>query len=317
MANIFHYEEPTSPEDLALFYRRLEPYLHPRSTSSSDQNKTKTVAILGDSFLIEKRFIADMGETPFKHIPMLPHATEGAYPESGNLYRCARIENLSKGGGTMKMMLKDESAMRKWIEEVPALTIMHLGGCDISNGEINGNKPKIDYKNKVEHFMRTWLRVASEKIKKHIYENVAIKERMENRLKDHKWLIVAIPDWGKENTQIRGVTPEVHKVRRRMCNDALKNCSTYFWNEYKAVVFNTGFLRIDRDPDQIHCSTRDQRRYNEIIFGVARKLICDICKWEISQGKKHLQRDRNICKAGRWGNIPKDQLKKVELHRSQ
>ena len=100
---------------------------------------------------------------------------------------------------------------------------------------------------------------------------------------------------------------------RRKCNDALKNCTTYFWKEYRAVVFNIGFLRIDRDPNNIHCSVRDQRRYNEIIFGVARKLLCDICKWDISQNK-HLQRDRNNCKAGRLGNIPKDQLKKVKLH---
>ena len=102
-----------------------------------------------------------MGDSPSLHIPMLPHATEGRHPELGDLYRSARIQNLSKGGGTMQMMLEDKGAMEKWVEEVPALTIMHLGGCDISNGDISESKPKVDYKNKVEYFMRTWLRVAS------------------------------------------------------------------------------------------------------------------------------------------------------------
>ena len=103
---------------------------------------------------------------------------------------------------------------------------------------------------------------------------------------------------------------------RRKCNTALKYCTTYFWKEYRAVVFNTEFLRIDRDPDKIHCSVRDQRRYNEIIFSVARKLLYDICKWDISQHNQ-LHRDRNSCKAGKLGNIPKDQLKKVKLHLSK
>ena len=100
---------------------------------------------------------------------------------------------------------------------------------------------------------------------------------------------------------------------RRKCNTALKYCTTYFWKEYRAVVFNTGLLRIDRHPDKIHCSDRDQRRYNEVIFSVARKLLCDICKWDIRQNKQ-LQGDRNSCKAGKLGNIPKDQLKKVKFH---
>ena len=317
MANTFYYKEPTSSEDLALFYRRLEPFLHPRNTSSSDQKKIKTVAILGDSFVIERRVIEDMGETPFKHIPMLPHATKGAYPESGNLYRCARIENLSKGGGTMERMLRDEKAMKKWIEEVPALTIMHLGGCDIANGEISVQDLRTGYRRRVELFMRTWLSIAEEKIKEHTYENVVTKERMKDSLKSHKWLIVSIPDWGKENNKIRGVTPEVHKVTRRMYNDALKCCSTYFWKEFKAVVFNVGFLREDKNPDDIHYSTREQRKYNEIIFSVARKLLCDFCNWEVGEGRKHLQRDRNICKEGILGNVPKDQLKKVKLRRLQ
>ena len=152
MSKTFQYREPTNPEEIALFYRRLEHYLHPESRQSGDWNNTKTIAILGDSYLIEKRVIADMGKTPSRHIPMLPHATEGRYPEYGDFYRSARIENLSKGGGTMQMMLEDKSAMKKWVEEVPALTIMHLGGCDISNGDISEIKPKVDYKNKSRIF---------------------------------------------------------------------------------------------------------------------------------------------------------------------
>ena len=317
MANTFYYEEPTSPEDLASFYRKLEPFLHPRNTSSMDQKKVKVVVILGDSFMVERRVIDDMGETPFKHIPMLPHATKGAHPESENRYRCARIENLSRGGGTMEKMLRDEKAMDTWIEDVPALTIMHLGGCDIASGDIDKEDGRNGHRKTVELFMKTWLLTAEEKIKKHNYGNVATKQKMKDRLKSHKWLIVSIPDWGRENNNIRGVTPKVHTDTRRRYNNALKCCSTYFWREFKAVVFNVGFLREERNPDDIHYSNREQRQYNEIIFSVARKLLCDFCNWEVDEGRRHLQRDRNICKEGRFGNIPKDQLEKVDFCKLQ
>ena len=114
-------------------------------------------------------------------------------------------------------------------------------------------------------------------MKKHIYGNIAIKEKMKARIKSHKWLIVSIPDWGKVNKNVRGITSKEHTDLRRICNSALKPCTTYFWKEYKAVVLNTGFLRLDRDPNAIHLSGKDQLRYNEIIFSVARKLLCDVC----------------------------------------
>ena len=53
MSKTFQYREPTNPEEIALFYRRLEHYLHPESRQSGDWNNTKTIAILGDSYLIE------------------------------------------------------------------------------------------------------------------------------------------------------------------------------------------------------------------------------------------------------------------------
>ena len=116
----------------------------------------------------------------------------------------------------MKMMLSAKDAMEKWIKEVPALTIMHLGACDIANGDISENQPRDDYKFKVKHFLKTWSKEASEKIEKHIYGNIATKEKMRAKIKNHKWLIVSIPDWGKENKKVRGTTPQTYNSEKKM-----------------------------------------------------------------------------------------------------
>ena len=72
MPKTFQYREPTNPEEIALFYRRLEHYLHPESRQSGDWNNTKTIAILGDSFLVEKKSYSRHGENS---IATYTHAT--------------------------------------------------------------------------------------------------------------------------------------------------------------------------------------------------------------------------------------------------
>ena len=87
MDKVFEYTKPTNPEEVAQFYRKLERHLHPANTLTGDWNNLKTVGILGDSYLIDKRVTLDMGKSPSRHIPMLSHATEGRYPELGDFYR--------------------------------------------------------------------------------------------------------------------------------------------------------------------------------------------------------------------------------------
>ena len=125
MPKVFEYTEPTNPEEVAQFYRKLERHLHPVNTLTGDWSNLKTVGILGDSYMIEDRVTSEVGKNPSWHIPMLPHATNGRFPEWGAIYRSVRVENLSMGGATMRMMLSDKSIMGKWIKDVPTLTIVH------------------------------------------------------------------------------------------------------------------------------------------------------------------------------------------------
>ena len=98
---------------------------------------------------------------------------------------------------------------------------------------------------------------------------------------------------------------------RRKLNSALVSSITYLKNKYNAVVLKTSFQRLDINHNNIHLSLRDQKRYNEIIFSVARKFLCDVCSWDPTQTR--MQLERNTSNAGVYGNIPDEQLKKINI----
>ena len=123
-------------------------------------------------------------------------------------------------------------------------------------------------------------------------------------------VIMSIPDWGKDCTKVKGVTAQDHVDLRRKCNSALGSSITYLKTKHNAVILKTNFQRLEINYSNTYLSFRDQR-YNEIIFSVARRFLCDLCSWNPTQS--NIQIERNICKAGVYGNIPVEQLKKLKI----
>ena len=286
MEKIIKFVTPINPEETVQFYKDLEHYLDPMGTGEWDQ--LKTLAIMGDSFTGEEKVRSEVEQVPRQHLPMLPHGTKSPRLPEGTVYRTVKVENLSFGGATMKRMLEKREAMERWVRDVPALTLIQLGACDIGYKDIYKSstyKPTKQYKDSLFYFLDTWIKRATERIEEYPYGNVAIREKMRERIKVHKWLIVSIPDWGKDCKKVKGVTAQDHVDLRRKCNSALGNTITYLKTKYNAVVLKTNFQRLDINHDNIHLSFRDQKRYNEIIFSVARRFLCDLCSWNSTQSK--------------------------------
>ena len=124
-------------------------------------------------------------------------------------------------------------------------------------------------------------------------------------------VIISIPDWGKDCTKVKGVTAQDHVDLRRKCNSAIGSSIIYLKTKHNTVILKTNFQRLDINHSNIHLSFRDQKRYNEIIFSVARSFLCDLCSWNPTQS--NIQIERNICKAGVYGNIPVEQSKKLKI----
>ena len=110
---------------------------------------------------------------------------------------------------------------------------------------------------------------------------------------------------------MKGVTAQDYVDLRRKCNSALGSSITYLKTKHNAVILKTKFQRLDINPDNIHLSFRDQKRYNEIIFSVARRFLCNVCSWNPIQSK--MQIERNTCKNGVYGNIPDEILEKLKV----
>ena len=168
MEKIFKFVTPTNPEETAQFYKDLEHYLDPMGTGEWDQ--LKTLAIMGDSFTAEGKVRSEVGHVPRQHLPMLPHGTKSPRLPEGKVYRTVKVENLSMGGATKNKILENREAMERWVNDVPALTIVQLGACDIGNHDIYKSstfKPTKQYRESLIYFLETWIKRATKRIEEY------------------------------------------------------------------------------------------------------------------------------------------------------
>ena len=109
-----------------------------------DINSTQDVrliALLGDSWTSKGRFEREIVDVPRDYINIRPHATSSS---TGNdslsnkivVAEGAFLENYSEGGYTLNAFLNNKDKLNKWARELPELSILHVGACDIAN---NGN----------------------------------------------------------------------------------------------------------------------------------------------------------------------------------
>ena len=102
-------------------------------------NSIRLIALLGDSWMSKGRIRASLADTfPRDHIDIRPHGTSSSswkYDEDEKLIvsQAAFIANYSQGGYTFDKFLKDEEILDKWAREVPEVSILHVGACELAN----------------------------------------------------------------------------------------------------------------------------------------------------------------------------------------
>ena len=112
--------------------RKSKPYLN-------KEKDVQLICILGDSWTAEHRFknsIVD--ELPREYIDIRPHGTITSVP-SGRINEKiissegAFVVFLSDGGMTINKYLVDEEKQALWVREVPDLSVLYVGACDVAN----------------------------------------------------------------------------------------------------------------------------------------------------------------------------------------
>ena len=247
----------------------------------------RLLAVLGDSWTSKGRFRPEIVDTnPRDYVDIRPHATSS---ETGNnslsgkivVANGAFIENYSEGGYTLDRFLNDGVRLGKWAREVPELTILHVGACDIVNErKYESNTIKKQFVKDVADFMDEWPKKARETLDKEpsSLHKRHLKNTFDHRLPKHQWLIVRIPVWDASNG-IRYMDNKVFGDLRRKANSGLADARTRFWLEHRAVVLPIDLQSPQFIPGQVHLTDQYQREFNRQVLSAAAKIVCEFCHW--------------------------------------
>ena len=240
----------------------------------------RLVAILGDSWTSEGRFKNEIFDTvPRDYIDIRPHATSsqtGNSPLSNRIVVAegAFIQNYSQGGYTLDAFLADTEIQQKWAREVPELTIVHVGACDLANsGKYNRANAKSQFPIDLSHFLKEWPKSARKTLK-----SARRELRFDRRWENHKWLVVKIPVWDQSNG-IRNISTDEFKYMRKRVNSGLHDGRTRFWKECRAVIMSTDLSFPKFLPKSVHLTPKFQTKFNKQVLSAAAKVLCEFCPW--------------------------------------
>ena len=245
--------------------------------SLSKEKDVPIVGLLSDSYLtFDKVKRYSIPGPPREHFDMRPHVTE-TYNNMSN--DAAFIQHYSKGGLTMNKALEDEYLLGMWAIDIPALTILHLGACDLANTELStmGDTIRTVFPKKVSEFLKQWPIEARKTL-----ENSRQRAQFDRQLLVHKWLIIKVPDWG-DSPAIRNIDFKTYQDLRKKANTGLERSRSYFWKNFKAVFLLTHIDRPKFKDKQVHLIDEQQDAFNEQVFSAAAKVLCRYCKWTIGK----------------------------------
>ena len=240
----------------------------------------RLVALMGDSYLVEERVRSDIDvDHPRDTINISPHATTDADTKDLQNRRIvvttgAFVVNYSKGGCTLDKLVKDNERLEPWARDVPELSVLHVGACEIAKGKYTEENIKKLFVTDLSDFIKQWPINARKTIK----DNARLLTKFERRYANHKWLVVKIPVWD-QSEGIRHMKKEEFKELRRRANTALKNARTSLWVNQKVIVLSIDLPNPEFIPGTVHYTLPFQRSFNKQVFKAAARVICEFCTW--------------------------------------
>ena len=269
------------------------------------EKDVKLIIVLGDSWTDKnnfKEFIVD--GNPRSYIDIRPHGIVAdvnsiSCTETITCSEGAFVSFLSKSGATLDLYLAATEIQETWARDVPEVTVLHVGACDIANT----NKYEISNIKKLFledllHFLEQWPILAKKQLKGVSLAHQRARVKFDRQLANHKWLIVKIPNW-HESDGIRNIEPEEFKQMKKRANTGLDNNKTNLWESFRAVLVAPHIPYAQFKPGQVHLTKEDQVKFNEQVLEVAAKVLCEFCPWTPNkyeyQEHKNLLEHRNTC----------------------
>ena len=240
----------------------------------------RTIVLMGDSFLTEEKVRPDIDvDHPRDTIDISPHATTDAdtkdlQEKSIVIAPGAHLVNYSVGGCTLDKLIKDKKRLELWARDVPELSVLHVGACEIAKRKYTKENIKKEFVTDLSTFIKQWPVNA----KKAIKDNARLVARFERKLENHKWLVVKIPVWD-QSEGIRYMKKKEFGELRKRANTALKNARTSLWVKQRVVVLSVDLPYPKFKPGTVHYTSPYQSAFNKQVFKAAGKVICEFCTW--------------------------------------
>ena len=235
----------------------------------------KLVAFIGDSWLARHRFRSHIvGRYPRDHIDLRPHATRTLTTIFHNTIaiEAAFIEFFSFSSAKIDECLTKSLFLSSWAIEVPAVTVLHVGACDIANAKYNEDNIKEDLPMDIINLLIAWPERARESLRPDQ------RAEFDRKILYHKWLIVKIPNWS-ESGAINNMDPKIFKQLRKRANTGITNRKTRFWIQHRAAMIAPDLEHPKFQRGQVHLTEEHQNLFNTQILNATSKLMCEFCTW--------------------------------------
>ena len=243
------------------------------------------IVILADSFLTSDKIKGENISSIGREITLFLSQHENV--TSFGPIKTALVTSYAFGGATMNKFLDQKHILKLWGANLPKLTIVNLGGCDIANeaiGHCNNNDIKKEFSDKVKHFLGA-LRERARAI-------LPSKDvpKFDTDIINHKFLIIGIPKWGPTGYRLKsgGISKDKWDRQRQLANSGLKSNLRSLLVDYNAYYF---MPKMDNACYyKIHFTDPSIQVYADQILTVASKLLCSHCQFKMER-RSIIERD--------------------------
>ena len=227
------------------------------------KNVGDSVVLLGDSWLIEKRFKSfRYSDKVEKGIDLTPHSyREKKFIES---------KNLSRGGLTWDKLIRDSNLMTSWVEQKPKVTVVHASACEVVNKSFefaNDISEGKCYADRLEEHINELSGFARQQMTPQVFQ-------LWNH--QHRFVIPVLPDWGEfQQHRPNSLTSEEYRKTRSRINKVLREKAIKFWVNNKALIISPHMEKAMFNG--VHLSEMDQEKFNKQIVQGISSVLCDLC----------------------------------------
>ena len=245
-----------------------------------------SVKTFADSYLKFKYLRSDRYET--KHNTNIMHLEPHVIIENNNEISEVKFYNNAKGGNTMPRILSDRVNIAIWASNLPKITLLHVGACDIAGLDIGRNTNiRWEFYYHVTRFLTQFKAIGREML------NENNKAKFDEDIKSHVFVYVGIPDWGNFGEGRPGCLNENQfKKARRLANKGISACKSGLWTEHRTVLFTPRIVNSTEEPairnhrsGDVHLYGHTAEEYGNQIFTALATLLCSYCKPKSSYEK--------------------------------